>query len=143
MIIEKPKVNLKSGINLAGSLGGFNAFSNNKTLFAILTNFDSIRDNVRNILFFRKGDYLDLPEFGIGLQDYVFEQNDELLSIALNQEIRTQIGRYESRVTVRSLSISSPSWAEDGLVVDIDLLFNGTVLGVTATGSGLFNMEQK
>lgn len=143
MIIEKPKVSIKNGINLASSLGGFNSFSNNTVLFAILTNFESIRDNVRNILFFRKGDYLDLPEFGIGLQDYVFEQDDELLSIALNQEIRNQLGRYESRVTVRSLSISTPAWADDSLVVDIDLLCNGTVLSVTASGSGLFNMEQK
>jgi phage baseplate assembly protein W len=143
MNISKPKVSFKNGANLAGSLGGFNAFSHNTVLFAVLTNFDSIRDNVRNILFFRKGDYLDLPDFGIGLQDYAFEQNDELLSIALNQEIRTQISRYEPRVTVRSLSISSPSWSEDGLVVDIDLLCNGSPLSVSASGSGLFNMERK
>jgi phage baseplate assembly protein W len=143
MIIEKPKVNVQNGTNVASSLGGFNAFSNANTLFTVFKDFDSIRDNVRNILFFRKGDYLDLPEFGIGLQDYVFEQDDELLSIALNQEIRTQFNRYESRVTVRTLSISFPAWADDGLIVDMDLLCNGSILSLTASGSGLFNMEQK
>jgi phage baseplate assembly protein W len=107
-----------------------------------LTDIDSIRDNIRNILFFRKGDYPDEPEFGIGLQDFIFDPADELLRTSLGQEIRRQIVRYEPRVTIRVLTVTSPKWADDTLQIDLDILVGNIPLTGLATASGTFSLSQ-
>lgn len=142
-VVKPSTVPSVAGKSYIASSLGFNAFTRDRVPFSILTNFESIRDNIRNILFFRKGDYPDSPDFGVGIQDYLFEQNDELLKIALSQEIRRQIATYEPRVTIRTLSVSTPSWADDSIVVDLDLLVNGTSLSGLATSSGTFNLSQQ
>jgi phage baseplate assembly protein W len=135
----KPQVTGSSGI--ASSLG-FNAYTPDRLPFGLLTDFESIRDNLRNIIFFRKGDYPDLPEFGIGLQDYLFDPGDELLRMALAQESRRQIAKYEPRITIRSLLVDTPQWADGGVVLSMDLLVNGSSLTGTATASGNFNLSR-
>lgn len=122
---------------------GFNSFTPSRIPFGILSNFDSIRENLRNIIFFRKGDYPDLPDFGVGLQDYLFEPGDELLRLSLNQEMRRQIAKYEPRVIIRILNITTPAWADDSLVVDLDLLVNNVPLSGTAASNGTFSLSQK
>ena len=126
---------------LASSLG-FEAYTTGHVPFAILTDLPSIRDNIRNILYFRKGDYPDNPDFGVGLQDFLFDPADELLRVSLAQEMRRQISRYEPRVTIRILNVTSPAWAEDSLVVDLDLLVGNTPLSGVATPSGTFTLSQ-
>jgi phage baseplate assembly protein W len=130
-----------TGSSIFSSGFGFNTFTPQRKQFALLANFDSIRDNIRNIIFFRKGDYPDNPDFGIGLQDYLFEQADEVMRIALNQETRRQISRYEPRVVIRSISVSTPSWADDAVVLDIDLLVNNIQLSGAASASGGFSIN--
>ena len=121
----------------------FNSFTPNRKPFDFLANFDSIRENLRNILFFRKGDYPDNPDFGIGLQDYLFEPLDELLSLSLNQEMRRQISKNEPRIIIRVLNLSTPAWADDSLVVDMDLLANNIPLTGIAAANGTFSLSQK
>jgi phage baseplate assembly protein W len=140
----KPEVppNVTTDSTLASSVG-LNAFTPGRTPFDMLLNFDSIKDNLRNIIFFRKGDYLDNPDFGIGIQDYVFEQGDQDLKIILSQEIRRQINKYEPRAVIRSLNVYVPDWATDSLVISLDLLINNVPFSLSAGGSGGFNLSQQ
>lgn len=142
--IDKPVVppNVDTNSLLASSLG-FNAFSANRIPFDILTNFNSIKDNLRNILFFRKGDYLDNSDFGVGIQDYLFENKTEDLKLILSQEIRRQINKYEPRAIIRILNISTPSWADDSILIDMDILINNVPFTVGATGSGGFTLSSQ
>lgn len=121
---------------------GFNQFGPARQAFGLMTGFDSIRDNLRNIMFFRKGDYLDNSDFGVGLQDFLFEPADELLRLALNQEIRRQIAKYEPRLVIRSISVTTPSWADDSIVVDMDMMANNVSLGAQAGANGYYNFTQ-
>lgn len=140
----KPEVppNVATDSVMASSVG-LNAFTPNRTPFNVLLNFDSIKDNLRNIIFFRKGDYLDDPDFGVGIQDYVFDQNDQDLKIVLGQEIRRQINKYEPRAVIRSLNIYIPDWDTEALVVDLDLLINNVPFTLAAGGSGGFTLSQQ
>ena len=131
-----------TGSSVFSSGIGFNQFGPKRQSFALMSGYNSIRDNVRNILFFRKGDYPDNSDFGVGLQDFLFEQNDELLRLALNQEIRRQISKYEPRIVIRSISITTPSWADDSIVVNLDLMVNNVVLSGVAGANGSFNLSQ-
>ena len=104
--------------------------------FQILTDLRSIKDNLRNILFFRKGDYPDDPNFGVGLQDYLFEQGDSTFKLALGQEIRRQINRYEKRARIDNLRIFLPKWLENGAVVDLNITALSSTFGITAFADG-------
>ena len=141
--VQKPVIppNVGTSSTLASSLG-FNSFSPNRQPFGILTNFDSIRDNLRNIIFFRKGDYLDNPDFGVGIQDYIFEQDTSDLQLILSQVIRQQINKYEPRAIVRVLNITTPTWADDSILIDMNLLINNVPFTLNATGSGGFVLAQ-
>ncbi len=119
----------------AGGIG-FNAFTPNRQPFGIQANFDAVRDNLRNILFFRKGDYPDKPDFGVGLQDYLFDNADELLNLALSQEIRRQFAKYEPRCIIRLLNVGTPKWDDQSVVVDMDLLINNTPGTLNASSKG-------
>lgn len=120
---------------------GFNQYGPQRQLFGLMSGLDAIRDNLRNILFFRKGDYPDNSDFGVGLQDFVFEPADELLRLALNQEIRRQIAKYEPRLVIRSISVTTPSWADDSIVVDIDMMANNVSVNAQAGANGYYNLS--
>lgn len=142
ILIDKPqRKTLERRSFLAASLG-FNPGAKPRVPFEILVNFDSIADNVRNILFFRKGDYLDDPDFGVGLQDYLFDNQGEQFTLPLQQEIRRQIGRYEKRVVIRLLHLFTPQNADDTVVIDMDLLVSGFQLNGLGTAGGNFTLQQ-
>ena len=122
MIIKPTTVPVFSGVSTpAASSLSVTTFQGSRDLFSVLTDIESIKDNIRSILFFRKGDYPDEPEFGVGLQDFLFEQEDETFKIALEQEIRQQIGRFEERSRIRNVNIFLPLWLDNGAVLDITI----------------------
>lgn len=146
-IIKPTRIpNVDGTSNLASSVGfGVSVFKNARArqLFQVLKNVASVRDNVRNILYFRKGDYYDDPDFGVGLQDYLFDQNDEFFRLALDQEIRRQIRKYESRVRITTLQVYEPDWVDHAVVVDLVLDLSGIRLEGTASSGGTFTLQQK
>ena len=131
-----------SGSSVFSSGIGFNQYGPIRNGFGLLANFESIKENIRNILYFRKGDYPDNSDFGIGLQDFLFEPADEILRISLSQEIRRQISTYEPRTVIRNISVTTPAWADDSIVVDFDLIVNNVVLTGSASSNGIFNLSQ-
>lgn len=147
--IDKPTQlpNFGGSTDIARSIGfGVGVFrgrNDNRQLFQILRNVNSIRDNIRNILYFRKGDYYDDPDFGVGLQDYLFDPQDEVLTLALNQEIRRQIRKYENRVKITTLRIFSRLDADNAIFIDLVLDVNGTSLQGNGDTRGNFSLFQK
>lgn len=111
--------------------------------FQVLRNISSIRDNIRNIIYFRKGDYYDDPDFGVGLQDYLFDQNDELFRLAISQEVRRQIRKYEPRVKIVTLNIYEPDWVDHAAVIDLVCEVANIRLAVSADNQGNFSLNQK
>lgn len=131
-----------TGSSVFSSGIGFNQFGPTRQIFGLLAGSDSIRDNLRNILFFRKGDYPDNSDFGVGLQDFLFEPADELLRLALSQEIRRQISKYEPRLVIRSIQVSTPTWADNAIVISLDMMVNNVSLNLQASANGAFNLSQ-
>lgn len=104
--------------------------------FDILGGIDAIRDKLRNILFFKKGDYPDDPNFGVGLQTFLFENRTTTLNIALQREIRAQVSRYESRASVNRINIFAPDWDEEAIVIDLEITALGQQFIASATANG-------
>ena len=138
--LTPPKI---TGSSIYSSGVGYNTYGpQTRQTFGINTGFNAIRDNVRNILYFRKGEYLDNSDFGVGLQDYLFEEEDELLDLALSQEIRRQFSTYEPRVLIQTLTIGTYAWADNAIAVNMRLLINQVVVTGLAVSNGNFNLSQ-
>lgn len=137
---------LQGSSDLASSIGfGVSPYGpgRQRQQYQILKNLSSIRDNIRNILFFRKGDYYDDPDFGVGFQDFVFDPNDEALRLAMDQEIRRQIRKYEERVRITTLFIFEPQWIEHAAVVDLIVDVAGQRLNALGDTRGSFDLFVK
>lgn len=76
---------------------------------ALVKYVDSIYQSITNIMTTRKGERVFNPNFGIDVEDYIFEIIDFITSNALFREITTAIEEYEQRVTIDySRSIVEP-----------------------------------
>ena len=107
-------------------------FAGKRILFSVLTDLESIKDNIRSILFFRKGDYPDEPDFGVGLQDFLFDQQDETFKISLEQEVRRQLSQYEDRSRIKNINIFLPDYLDNGAVMDLIVESLGAEFRLTA-----------
>ena len=74
--------------------------------------------SLNHILYTRKGERLYNHDFGVGIQDYVFEMNNFAIRDSLRSSIENQINRFETRVIFEDLSVD-----EHLHTVDISIYF--------------------
>lgn len=66
----------------------------------LLVNIESVYQSLFNIINTRPGERLFLPEFGIDLEDSVFEIIDDISAVDIFRIIVDAISRWEPRVTI-------------------------------------------
>ncbi len=62
---------------------------------------------LNHLFYTRQGEKLYDENFGIGIQDQLFEMNNFLTKDVLKTFIKTQINNYESRINVLNLELES------------------------------------
>ena len=67
------------------------------------TTKEQVKSNLLNLLLTKKGERINHPGFGIGLQDYLFENNID--SESVNEEIHNQIQFYIPEITLSDTQI--------------------------------------
>lgn len=65
-----------------------------------LYDIDVIVNSINNILNIQKGSYICDPNFGVGLEKYIFEHTDEITKQAIMHEVRNAISIYEQRAKI-------------------------------------------
>lgn len=78
----------------------------------------AIYRSLNHILYTRKGERLYNNDFGVGIQDYIFEMNNFAIRDSLRSNIENQIQKYETRVIFDDLKID-----EDLHTIDISIYF--------------------
>ena len=63
-----------------------------------------VRMSLQQILQTQRGERVMRPQFGCDMQQYVFENNDDLLSQILRSEIAATISRWEPRARLDNVS---------------------------------------
>jgi uncharacterized protein len=66
---------------------------------------DNVRENIRVILLTRRGERLLLPEFGGGLDRYLFEPNTVATRQLLRDDITRALARWEARIQVQDVTV--------------------------------------
>jgi phage baseplate assembly protein W len=87
---------------------------------------DQVKSNIKNLLLTKKGERVMQPEFGSGLQEVLFEFNDDDLSEKIETTITTAIERWIPSVSIESILVESTDALKDSNQVNISLTFRVT-----------------
>lgn len=78
---------------------------------------ENIRDSIRVILMTDPGERLMLPEFGAGLGRFVAEPNTTATRLAITEEIKRSLARWEPRIRVESVdAVEDPADGQNVIV---------------------------
>ena len=97
---------------------------------------NAIRNSIINLFNTSPGDRILLPDYGINLKSYVFENMSDSTSRLLGRAIKTAIEQWEPRVTIVSINVTSyesRQMYEITLVMQVPFLPKGQTLNLTGT----------
>ena len=84
---------------------------------ASLTGDDNIRAKIIQVLFTSPGERVNMPEFGCGLRDLLFDPNNTILAATTEYTVRKSLERWlGNEVLVETVSVESE---EENLVITI------------------------
>ena len=80
---------------------------------------DEIKQNFKTLLLTRPGEKLGEPNFGIGIQNFLFEMNTIETKQQINSRIRSQVITYLSSINIVNIDLSTFENNENGVYVAI------------------------
>ena len=78
-----------------------------------------IKQNFKILLLTRPGEKLDEPEFGIGIQNFLFEMNTIEIKQQISSRIKSQVITYLSSINIVNIDLSTFENNENGVYVAI------------------------
>lgn len=78
----------------------------NTSIPAAVTDAELVQQSLLQILNTNRGERVMRPSFGCNLQQYVFENNDELLEQLMRTEISSAISRWEPRAQLDNILLA-------------------------------------
>ena len=87
------------------------------------TTNEQIKSNVKNLLLTKKGERVMQPEFGSGLQELLFDFNDDTLSGKIEDAITAALEQWLPYVTVEQIDVESTSNNRDNNLVNVSVTF--------------------
>ena len=71
----------------------------------VVEDADAIKDHIRALILTTRGERVMRPSLGTRSLDFVFENNNKALEDAIRYDLAQTLARYESRITVVSISV--------------------------------------
>jgi phage baseplate assembly protein W len=87
----------------------------------------AIKQNFKMLLLTRKGEYVMDVNYGIGLPDYLFMQEQEIDTDLLAAEIREQVSEYMPYMTISEVNISIDELSPT-LAIRVVFYYNGLTI---------------
>ena len=88
------------------------------------TTYEQAKSNIKNLLLTKKGERLMQPNFGSGLQELLFDFNDDLLSTKIEETITTALETWLPYVVVQQINVQQSNDNKDRNTVGISISFN-------------------
>jgi phage baseplate assembly protein W len=74
--------------------------------FALNKNMiDVVKQNLKTLILTDKGERIMLPNFGVGLRKFLFENMSDTINVQIEQEIIEQVRRYMPFVNIRRVLV--------------------------------------
>ena len=93
---------------------------------ALVSREREIEEAIRMVLGTAHGERPMRPEFGCGIHDYVFAAADGTTSGRIRYEVRRSLERWEPRIEVRDVVVTSDPGDQTILYIDVQYSFAGT-----------------
>lgn len=91
--------------------------------FALNKNIaDVVKQNLRMLILTEKGERIMLPDFGVGLNSFIFENFNETTTIQIQSEIKSQVNKYMPFVSVASIDTLEDPENLNKLIIKINFL---------------------
>jgi phage baseplate assembly protein W len=87
------------------------------------TSFEQVKSNIKNVLLTKRLERVMNPDFGSGLQELLFEMNDEILVSDVEEVIRESVQRWLPYVSVDTINVRSTNELKDLNRLDISISF--------------------
>ena len=84
---------------------------------------DQIKSNIKNLLLTKKFERLMQPEFGSGIQELLFNMNDEMFADNLENNIVDTLSKWMPFVNVETINIQQPNDYKDSNKVEVSVSF--------------------
>jgi len=88
---------------------------------------DHLRDLILQVLFTNRGERVNLPEFGVGIQQFVFAPNNDMLRASVQFLISTNLQQWlGDRIDINQVTVSSQPGEEESVIIDITYTLKAT-----------------
>lgn len=88
------------------------------------TTAEQVKSNIKNLLLTKKGERVMQPNFGSGLQELLFEFNDELLAEKIEDTINDALQTWLPYVTAEQIDIEQTNDNKDRNLVNVSITFS-------------------
>ena len=88
------------------------------------TTNEQIKSNVKNLLLTKKGERVMQPEFGSGLQELLFDFNDDTLPMKIEDTITDSLEQWLPYVTIQQIDIQNSNYNKDTNTIGVSITFN-------------------
>ena len=100
---------------------GFSFKNYSSKKFLNVTDVELIKQDLTNHLFTRRGERVNMPNFGTNIQDTIFEPMDDRTIESVRSDIEFVLN-YDPRIRVNSLQVV-PLYDQSAIVAIVDLNF--------------------
>lgn len=91
----------------------------------------AIKADLLHLLLTQKRQRLYLPEFGVNLRQYLFEQNDGVVHKAIQREIETAIQEFIPNLTIIEITVNRSDRNEHAALVRLDYKVTSAAFAAT------------
>jgi len=94
--------------------------------------------NIKNLLLTKRGERIMQPEFGSGLQELLFDFNDDELAGKIEETINNAVTTWLPYITIQQIDVEATNYDKDTNTVKVSIQFN--VLGNANLNTVTFNV---
>jgi phage baseplate assembly protein W len=87
------------------------------------TSFEQIRSNIKNVLLTKKFERVMNPDFGSGLQELLFQSNDEILASDVDDVINDALEKWLPYVSIESINANATNELKDLNRLNVSISF--------------------
>tara|TARA_R100000388_G_C7242166_1_gene162239 strand:+ start:2577 stop:2963 length:387 start_codon:yes stop_codon:yes gene_type:complete len=83
---------------------------------------ETIKQNLKMLVLTAPGERLMIPDYGVGIRNFLFEQSSAKTIAAMNSRIKNQIATYMPSLNLLDVDFSAPS--ENSHVLNVTLTYS-------------------
>jgi phage baseplate assembly protein W len=87
------------------------------------TSFEQVKSNIKNVLLTKRLERVMNPDFGSGLQELLFEMNDEILVSDVESVIRDAVEKWLPYVTLETVDVEVSNELKDRNQLNVSVTF--------------------